>query len=83
LAGSAQAKFANARTRALPGHIFRFLRSRVFGTILTGSFDVMEPKESENGKRFFPSGAIFFFALLIAFYAALWLVIYWIMVARA
>jgi hypothetical protein len=45
--------------------------------------EVMEPNEPENGKRFFPSGAIFFFALLILFYAALWLVIYWIMIARA
>jgi len=43
----------------------------------------MEPGESENGRRFFPRGAIFFFALLIAFYAALWLVVYRIMVARA
>ena len=43
----------------------------------------MEPSESENEKRFFPRGAIFFFALLIVFYAALWLVVYWIMVARA
>jgi hypothetical protein len=39
--------------------------------------------EPENGKRFFPSGAIFFFTLLILFYGALWLVIYWIMIARA
>jgi hypothetical protein len=43
----------------------------------------MEPGGPENGKRFFPSGAIFFFAVLIVFYAALWLVVYWIMVARA
>ena len=42
-----------------------------------------ESGEAENNKRFFPSGAIFFFALLILFYAALWLVIYWIMVARS
>jgi hypothetical protein len=46
-------------------------------------FGVMESSESQNEKKFFPSGAIFFFALLIAFYAALWLVVYWIMVARA
>jgi hypothetical protein len=46
-------------------------------------FEMMEPGEPENGKRFFPSGAIFFFAVLILFYAALWLVIYWIMIARA
>jgi hypothetical protein len=45
--------------------------------------EVMDLNEPENGKRFFPSGAIFFFALLILFYAALWLVIYWIMIARA
>jgi hypothetical protein len=44
---------------------------------------MMDTGEPENGKRFFPSGAIFFFALLILFYAALWLVIYWIMIARA
>jgi hypothetical protein len=44
---------------------------------------MMEPGEPEDSKRFFPRGAIFFFALLILFYAALWLVIYWIMIARA
>jgi hypothetical protein len=44
---------------------------------------MMDTGEPENGKRFVPSGAIFFFALLILFYAALWLVIYWIMIARA
>jgi hypothetical protein len=44
---------------------------------------MMEPSEPENSKRFFPSGAIFFFALLILFYAALWLVVYWTMIARA
>jgi len=43
----------------------------------------MMPGEPESEKRFFPTGAIFFFALLILFYAALWLVIYWIMIARA
>jgi hypothetical protein len=43
----------------------------------------MDPSEQENGKRFFPSGAILFFALLILFYAALWFVIYRIMIARA
>jgi hypothetical protein len=43
----------------------------------------MEPNEPQKEKPFFPSGAVFFFALLILFYAALWLVIYWIMVARA
>jgi hypothetical protein len=45
--------------------------------------EAMEPNESNNGKRFFPTGAIFFFALLVVFYAALWLVVYWIMIARA
>jgi hypothetical protein len=45
--------------------------------------EVMEGSEPGNRKRFFPSGAIFFFALLILFYAALWLVVYWIMIARA
>jgi len=40
----------------------------------------MSPNEPE--KKFFPSGAIFFFALLLLFYAALWLVVYWIMIAR-
>jgi hypothetical protein len=49
---------------------------------VTTHFEVMEPGERENGKRFFPSGAIFFFAFLILFYAALWLVVYWIMIAR-
>jgi hypothetical protein len=43
----------------------------------------MDANESQERSRFFPSGAIFFFALLIVFYAALWLVVYWIMVARA
>jgi hypothetical protein len=41
----------------------------------------MAPGEPEE--KFFPSGAIVFFALLILFYAALWLVVYWIMIARA
>jgi len=44
---------------------------------------VMELNESKNEKPFFPSGAIFFFALLLFFYAGLWLVIYWIMIARS
>jgi hypothetical protein len=62
--------------------IFRFLRIRQFGTI-PKHLELMEPGEPENGRRFFPSGAIFFFALLIVFYAALWLVVYWLMLARA
>ena len=41
------------------------------------------PAESEPNKTFFPSGAIFFFALLLAFYAVLWGVIYWLMIARS
>jgi hypothetical protein len=43
----------------------------------------MDPNESENEKKFFPSGALLFFALLLVFYAALWFVIYWIMIARS
>jgi len=39
------------------------------------------PPETEQ--KFFPSGAIFFFAALIVFYALLWLVIYWVMIARS
>jgi hypothetical protein len=50
---------------------------------LHSDFEMMEPSEPRSEKRFFPSGAIFFFALLILFYAARWLVIYWIMIARA
>ena len=42
-----------------------------------------EPSKIENGKEFFPKGAIFFFALLLVFYALLWLVIYSIMIARS
>ena len=38
---------------------------------------------TENERKFFPSGAIFFFALLLVFYTALWLVIYWLMIARS
>lgn len=41
----------------------------------------MNPAEPE--KKFIPSGAIFFFVLLLLFYAALWLVIYWLMIARS
>lgn len=43
--------------------------------------DVTEPTESK--REFFPSGAIFFFVLLLLFYAALWFVIYAVMVARS
>ena len=42
---------------------------------------VTEPDETRNG--FFPSGAIFFFVLLLLFYALLWLVIYGLMIARS
>ena len=47
------------------------------------SNDVMRigRQTAENG--FFPSGAIFFFVLLLAFLRALWLVIYWLMIARS
>jgi hypothetical protein len=38
---------------------------------------------SENEKPFFPRGAIFFFVALLVFYAALWLVIYGLMVGRS
>ena len=34
-------------------------------------------------KPFFPSGAIAFFVVLVVFYAALWLVIYGVMIARS
>ena len=43
----------------------------------------MNPAEPGTEKPFFPSGAIFFFALLLLFYAALWLVIYWLMIVRS
>ena len=41
------------------------------------------PDETEHNKTFFPSGAVFFFVLLLLFYAALWGVIYWLMIARS
>jgi hypothetical protein len=41
------------------------------------------PNENERKEEFVPSGAIFFFVLLLVFYAALWLVIYWLMIARS
>jgi len=43
----------------------------------------MDPLSNDKEKNFVPSGAIFFFALLIAFYAAIWLVVYWLMIARS
>jgi hypothetical protein len=36
-----------------------------------------------NETKFVPRGAIFFFALLLVFYAVLWGVIYWLMIARS
>jgi len=39
--------------------------------------------DPSNGDKFFPSGAILFFAALVVFYALLWLVIYWLMIARS
>jgi hypothetical protein len=44
---------------------------------------MIDPGKRENGEEFFPKGAIFFFALLLSFYALLWLVIYWILIARS
>lgn len=38
---------------------------------------------NEKEKEFFPRGAIFFFVLLLLFYAALWFLLYWIMIARS
>jgi hypothetical protein len=43
----------------------------------------MESSGPDSEKTFFPSGAVFFFVLLLLFYAALWFVIYWIMIARS
>ena len=40
-----------------------------------------EPPDSE--KTFIPRGAIFFFILLLILYAAIWFVIYWLMIARS
>lgn len=34
-------------------------------------------------KKFIPRGAIFFFVLLLLFYAVIWFVIYWIMISRS
>ncbi len=44
--------------------------------------EVKSPTGPENAE-FFPKGAIFFFALLLLFYAALWFLIYGIMIARS
>jgi hypothetical protein len=42
-----------------------------------------EPGKPENEGKFFPSGAIFFFVLLLLLYAGIWLVIYSLMIARS
>ena len=42
---------------------------------------MIAPNETEE--KFFPRGAIFFFVLLLVFYAALWFVIYALMIARS
>ena len=34
-------------------------------------------------EKFFPRGAIFFFVLLLLFYAAIWFVIYGLMILRS
>jgi hypothetical protein len=39
--------------------------------------------ESANETKFFPRGAIVFFGLLLLFYAALWFLIYWLMISRS
>jgi hypothetical protein len=44
--------------------------------------EVKSPPEPQNGE-FVPKGAIFFFALLLLFYAALWFLIYGIMIVRS
>ncbi len=43
----------------------------------------MKPNESQNGKMFFPSGAIVFFVLLLLLYAVIWFTLYWIMIVRS
>jgi len=44
---------------------------------------ISQPNDSGDGAKFFPRGAIFFFALLLLFYAALWFLIYWVMISRS
>jgi hypothetical protein len=41
------------------------------------------PQSNETESKFFPRGAIFFFVLLLVFYALLWGVIYGLMIARS
>ena len=43
----------------------------------------MEDNPDPTPEKFFPSGAIAFFVILLVFYAALWLVIYGVMIARS
>ena len=47
-----------------------------------GTEGTAEP-ESPAQAPFFPRGAIFFFVLLVLLYGAIWLIIYWLMIARA
>ena len=44
--------------------------------------EMKSPPEPENAE-FFPKGAIFFFVLLLLFYAVLWFLIYGIMIVRS
>ncbi|HEY3663565.1 MAG TPA: hypothetical protein VGL24_10465 [Chthoniobacterales bacterium] len=43
----------------------------------------MESQEAAKEENFFPKGALFFFGLLLLFYAAIWFVIYGIMIVRS
>ena len=45
--------------------------------------DEVKSTPSREEATFFPKGAICFFVLLLLFYAALWLLIYGIMIARS
>jgi len=42
-----------------------------------------ESDERDQPEAFFPSGAIFFFAFLLVFYALLWFVVYGLMIMRS
>jgi hypothetical protein len=42
-----------------------------------------QPNESRTEKAFFPEGAIAFFAAMLLLYAAIWGVLYWIMIIRS
>ena len=50
---------------------------------MESSDEANAPEGSESPRGFFPSGAICFFALFLLFYAAVWFVIYLIMIARS